>query len=175
MYIYIYIYIYIQCTFADTSECFCYACHLPSHHIQEAACGRPPLWIHLYGGRGGGKHSNNIQTYQNMCIGYAYWCIHLPYSCGVPIIPYPKTSLVLDPLGLHEKHVRLPRQLAPNCKKNMFTLGSTRSPKWFPKVPKVVPRVPKGCGSLTKRVSKLVKTDKKCCHYMRLSKRGAFL
>ena len=42
MYIYIYICIniHIQCTFADTSVCFCYACHLPSHYIKKAAFGR---------------------------------------------------------------------------------------------------------------------------------------
>ena len=38
--------IHIQCTFADTSVCFCYACHLPSHHIKESQRGaarRPPF------------------------------------------------------------------------------------------------------------------------------------
>ena len=38
--IYIFINIHIECTFADTSVCVCYACHLPSHHIKEAAFGR---------------------------------------------------------------------------------------------------------------------------------------
>ena len=40
--------------------------------IREAAFGRPPLWIPVYGGWGGGKHSKNIQTYQQMCIEYVY-------------------------------------------------------------------------------------------------------
>ena len=92
--------IHMQCTFADTSVYFCYACHLPGHHMKESTKegGRPPLWIPLYGGWGGGKHSKNIQTYQQMCIEYVYWCIYLPYSFGIPIIPiipYPLTSLVL--------------------------------------------------------------------------------
>ena len=34
--------------------------------------GRPPSWIPLYGGWGGGKHSKNIQTNQQMCIEYVY-------------------------------------------------------------------------------------------------------
>ena len=41
-------------------------------HIKESTKGggrRPPP---LYGGRGGGKHSKNIQTYQQMCIEYVY-------------------------------------------------------------------------------------------------------
>ena len=33
---------------------------------------RPPLWIPLYGGWEGGRHSKNIQTYQQMCIEYVY-------------------------------------------------------------------------------------------------------
>ena len=36
--------------------------------------GRPPP---LYGGWGGGKQSKNIQTYQQMCIEYAYSCIYI--------------------------------------------------------------------------------------------------
>ena len=40
----------MQCTFADTSVCFCYARHLPSHHIKEAAKGssrlqQPPPFV----------------------------------------------------------------------------------------------------------------------------------
>ena len=37
--------IHLQCTLADTFVCFCYACHLPSHHIKEAAFGR--LLMHI--------------------------------------------------------------------------------------------------------------------------------
>ena len=57
----------IQCTFADTSVCFCYACHLPSHHVEEVAFGRSPLWIPLYGGWGNyivaGEVVNIAKTY----------------------------------------------------------------------------------------------------------------
>ena len=42
---------------------FCNACHLPSHHPKEAAFGRPPVWIPLYGGWRGGEHS---KTYRPM-------------------------------------------------------------------------------------------------------------
>ena len=55
MYQYIYIYIiyihmYTQFTFADTSVCFCYACHLSSHHVKESTRGgggrrRPPPFV----------------------------------------------------------------------------------------------------------------------------------
>ena len=48
--------------------------------------GHPPLWIPLYGGLGGGKHSKNIQTYQQICIEYVYSCIYLPYPSQIPII-----------------------------------------------------------------------------------------
>ena len=54
---------------------------------------RPPP---LYGGWGGGRHTKNIQTYQQVCVEYVYWCIYLPYSLGIPIIPiilYSVTSL----------------------------------------------------------------------------------
>ena len=60
-------------------------------HRPPAFGGRPPLWIPLYDGWGGGKHSKNIQTYQQMCIEYVYWCIYIyiyiyiyiPYSLGI--------------------------------------------------------------------------------------------
>ena len=47
----------------------------------------------VYGNRGGGKHSQNMQMYQQMRIEYVYYCIYLPYSFGVPIVPYSVTSL----------------------------------------------------------------------------------
>ena len=48
--------IHIQCTFADTSVCFCYACHLPSQHIKESTKGggcrrRPPPFVEAAEGR----------------------------------------------------------------------------------------------------------------------------
>ena len=57
----------------------------------------PPLY--------GGKHSKNIQTYQQMHIEYVHRCIYryLPYSFGIPIIPiipYPSTSLPVGPIHL---------------------------------------------------------------------------
>ena len=57
---------------------------------EERARGGPPLWIPLYGGRAGGKHSKNIQKYQQMCIAYVYWCVYI-YIYIYPIylwIPY---------------------------------------------------------------------------------------
>ena len=58
--------IHIQCTFADTSVCFCYACHLPIHHIKESTKGGGRRPSPLYGGWGGVKHSKNTQTYQQL-------------------------------------------------------------------------------------------------------------
>ena len=48
--------IHIQCIFAHTSVCFCYACHLPSHHIKESTKGggrrrRPPPFVEAAEGR----------------------------------------------------------------------------------------------------------------------------
>ena len=74
--------IHIQCIFAHRSVCFCYACHLPSHHIKEAAFGAAPLCGFLYGGWGGGKHSKNIQTYEQICIEYVFSCIYRQLGPG---------------------------------------------------------------------------------------------
>ena len=46
-----------------------------------------------------GKHSKNIQTYQQLCIEYVYRCIYPLYSPGIPIIPiilYSFNSLLMD-------------------------------------------------------------------------------
>ena len=66
-------------------------------HIEEAAFGRlhkggrppsaaAPLCGFLYGGWGGGKHSKNIQTYEQICIDSVFSCLYLPYPFIVPII-----------------------------------------------------------------------------------------
>ena len=46
-------------------------------------------------------------------------------------------------------------------KLNHFTHGSSRLPKWCPKVPKVAPRVAKGCQNRTKMLPKLAKSGTK--------------
>ena len=62
-------------------------CYGRVHFTKESTKGGgrrpPPLY---YGGWGGGKHSKNIQTYEQICIEYVFSCIYLPYPFKVPII-----------------------------------------------------------------------------------------
>ena len=77
----------------------------PPQRGAAAFGGRPPLWIPLYGGWGGGRHSKNIQTYQQICVEYVYWCIYLPYSLGIPIIPIILYSVTSLPGPLPQKRI----------------------------------------------------------------------
>ena len=51
----------------------------------------------------------------------------------------------------------------------IFTLGSTRLPKWCPMAPKVAPRVPKGCQNEEKMPSKASKCGSKTSRKKRSS------
>ena len=72
---------------------------------------RPPP---LHGGWGGGKHSKNTQTYQQMCIEYVYWCISEWGICPFGIwYPWVRGGWGLDALGKFFRRRRRRRRRPP--------------------------------------------------------------